>query len=196
MTFKEHCQKWSNGCGSVQCQYADLKCFARGKLPADIVFVGEAPGYSENATGIVMVGPAGHLMDQIIDRAVPPDIRWVICNLVVCIPLDPEDFQQKLDKPTDEQVDACAPRLVEFIEIAQPKLIICVGTVSRDWLDSKYRGHIKLPIMENGQPIPQEWVYHPSYMLKRTSETNMLVNQAVIRVRTAVEEHLLGIPQD
>jgi DNA polymerase len=158
--------------------------------------LGEAPGFSENADGVPFVGQAGRLLDQIIERSIPESVRWCATNLVCCIPIDPTDWS-KVEQPTVDQVDACATRLYEFVEIASPKLIICVGTVSRDWLDTKKKGYIRMPDMENGQPIPQEWILHPSYMLRRpVAESGMLVQQAVIRIRKSIEEYVFGIKDE
>lgn len=69
--FQLHCHNWSNGCGSEYCDGA-RKVFYRGDIPATIVFVGEAPGKSENSAGIPFHpgAPAGKLLMHIVKRSV------------------------------------------------------------------------------------------------------------------------------
>lgn len=62
-----HVERWRNGCGAEICEGA-RKCLARGSLPADVLFLGEAPGESENVLGRPFVGPAGQLLDHIVER--------------------------------------------------------------------------------------------------------------------------------
>lgn len=65
--FRQHVENWKNGCGSSICTGA-RKCIARGSVPCDVVFVGEAPGHSEQTLGQPFVGPAGQLLDSIIKK--------------------------------------------------------------------------------------------------------------------------------
>lgn len=71
--FKQHCHDWKDGCGSAYCGGAMRKTFYRGQIPADIVFVGEAPGRSENIQGVPFVetAPAGALLTYLIKQAIP-----------------------------------------------------------------------------------------------------------------------------
>lgn len=69
--FQLHCHAWKDGCGSEFCNGA-RKVFYRGDIPADILFVGEAPGKSENTAGIPFHpgAPAGKLLMSIVKRSV------------------------------------------------------------------------------------------------------------------------------
>lgn len=68
-TFAEHKDKWKDGCGSEFCSTANRVVLYRGDLPCDVLFVGEAPGQSEDTRGIPFDGPAGQVLDRIIRRA-------------------------------------------------------------------------------------------------------------------------------
>jgi uracil-DNA glycosylase family 4 len=179
--FQAHCNKWKAGCGSVQCEGARV-VLCRGKLPCDILFVGEAPGESERVVGVPFVGPAGKLLDSIIARAVPPVVRYAMTNLVGCIPR--EEDGGKATEPDDEQVESCKPRLVEFISIASPRMIICVGKLARDWFDQGWKHSIKLPY-----PIPTVDITHPAAILRMPiAHQGLAIQRCVVVVKNAVED--------
>lgn len=106
----------------------------RGSLPAQVVYAAEAPGLSEDTIGLPLIGPAGKLLDQLIERAelmagVTPVKAFM--NLVGCMPKD-ED-KRKRGEPLPAEIEACYPRLRRLLELCQPdlKLIVCVGELSR-----------------------------------------------------------------
>lgn len=119
----EDCELCSDICDSP-------KIWFRGYLPCDILFIGEAPGPAERALRIPFVGPAGRRLNDWIARSSPPEkLRWAFTNTVICYPKD-----ERIDKfrtPTTEEVDNCFARLVEFIELADPKGLVFVGKVAR-----------------------------------------------------------------
>ena len=108
----------------------------KGKIPCDVLYVGEAPGESENVIGSPFVGPAGKVLDQIIGKALYISgngdrmILSAFTNLVGCIPLREGEKME----PRTESIIACAPRLLEMIEMCDPKLVVAVGSLSEKWL--------------------------------------------------------------
>lgn len=125
----EHLEKWR------ECDLCPLSegrfniVLARGELPCDVMFIGEAPGASEDVLGRPFVGPAGKLLDDIIREASggsPP--RYCMTNLVACIPLGEDGSKTK--EPPKVAIDACRDRLNEFIEIAEPQEIVYVGKMA------------------------------------------------------------------
>lgn len=127
--YARHKMKWT-GCKLCPLHLTRQNvCIIRGqRVPADVLFVGEAPGPSEDCLGKPFVGPAGHLIDQIIDRAWSKAYGYCFTNLVGCMPLD--DGGEKFAEPPKESIMACAPRLTEIISIVNPKLIVRVGKLS------------------------------------------------------------------
>lgn len=201
ITFRQHVEKWKN------CKLCDL-ChgrrkivFARGQCPADIAFIGEAPGTSENDTGLPFVGSAGHLMDRIIKRALPGhvelredghteewvyDHRIILANLVMCFPK--EQKQEGSNAPPDWAIRACQPRLIEFVEIVQPRLIVCVGALSRDWLSP---GKLKNPIAWKQGPILTVDIRHPASIIRANiAQQGLAIQEAVVTIENAVEDYL------
>jgi uracil-DNA glycosylase family 4 len=187
--WQEFKARWRNGCGSACCEKARRICLARGDVPCDIMFVGQAPGESENRIGFPFVGPAGSLLDSqggrpygIVQQAGLEAYRCVYTNLVCCRPRDGEG--NKTDEPDVDQVESCSERLIEFVRICDPKLIVCVGKVAKDWLDPKYSRSIRFH-----KPIHAIDIYHPSAILQaRTAQKSLMVQRCVVALENAVYE--------
>lgn len=189
--YQEHVRKWS---ACRKCQLCDRRqrvVLARGTVPADVVLVGEAPGKSENALGLPFVGPAGKLLDQILQRAIPEGVGYALTNLVCCLPLYPEEGEETagrlvLGVPDDPEVQACSDRLQEFIRIAQPKLIVCIGKTATDWLNSKKHRGIKF-----NPPIPMIDVTHPSAILQANYvQRGLLCQRVAMAISGAIEDYV------
>lgn len=131
--YQQHVARWSNCTACALCERRKKVVLVRGKLPATVLFIGEAPGQSEDVLGVPFVGPAGQLLDEIIDDAVshsdlqePPRMAWT--NLVACIPKD--ESNSKVSEPPLESIESCAGRLKEIVAIANPRLVVMVGKLS------------------------------------------------------------------
>src|SRR5436309_12126824 len=95
--------------------------FGSGSPNAELVFVGEAPGYDEDQQGLPFVGRAGQLLTKIIESI---DIRRedvYICNVLKCRP--PENRN-----PEPDEVLACNPFLKKQLAAIRPKIVCCLGT--------------------------------------------------------------------
>lgn len=92
----------------------------RGNEEADIMFVGEAPGKNEDEQGLPFVGAAGKNLDDLL-RKVGLSINEVyIANILKCRP--PENRN-----PTEEEIKAHTPWLIEQIKRIKPKVICSLG---------------------------------------------------------------------
>lgn len=151
-----------------------------GRLPCDVLFVGEAPGASEDATGLPFWGPAGDLLQQIIERALPAGTRYALTNLVACFPAKAKARSD--NEPERSEILACRPRLREFIGIARPKLIVCVGTLASD-----YVGHDAYGRVGSAKVID---IVHPAFILARLplAQKRMAVDKAIVVIRSAFED--------
>jgi uracil-DNA glycosylase len=124
--FRTHCSKWGGGCGSDYCSSAIKKTFYRGDIPADILFIGEAPGKSENIEGIPFSpgAQAGGLLTRIIRQSVPvsrPHDTYIVPEgkpggtLKAC--KNCSEYEAGLDNPCKPyrigftNIVACIPRL-------------------------------------------------------------------------------------
>lgn len=131
--WKRHVGKWQHCTSCGLCETRSRVVLARGDIPCEVLFVGEAPGKSEDSFGQPFVGPAGHLFDQLIARA-EADYgkakRKAFTNLVACVPLGD---RVKVNQPEPTEIKACRNRLVEFVNIAQPRLIVHVGKLANTY---------------------------------------------------------------
>ena len=181
--YKLHVSEWKD-CN--RCELALTRgrvVIGRGALPADIVFIGEAPGASENVVGIPFVGPAGKLFDQIITRAIPDGaFTYAITNLVGCIPRNDEG--NKIGQPDADHIEACSSRLKEFVEMANPKLIVRVGKLATDFTQPMYKHTVKF---KSG--IRMASIDHPAHILRMTiAQQGMATQRAVVVIKNALEE--------
>lgn len=140
MNWTEHHAKWKDCTGCALCEQRDHIVLARGSVPCDVLFVGEAPGQSEDVLGQPFVGPAGKLLDDIIQRSVCNRIvdghvfmvSHALTNLVACFPRDAKGRGD--NEPEVDEIKACAARLREFVLMCQPKLVVCVGRLASEWV--------------------------------------------------------------
>jgi uracil-DNA glycosylase len=197
--YQLHVERWGvkgAGCGSELCSTARNIVLARGKLPSDITFVGEASGESENLRGSPFIGPAGQLLDEIIERAGLTQYRLSWTNLVGCIPRDPEGG--KLREPDEASIRCCAPRLREFLlELARPVILVRVGRVAERWLDPAYPKSVwgegvKRPY-KSGKDLPFRVVdiEHPASIIRDTvARRGIKVQRCVVTLAAAADEYL------
>ncbi len=91
-----------------------------GSVNTDIMFIGEAPGSTEDETGRPFVGAAGRLLTQLIESIGLKRDEIYITNIVKCRPPENRD-------PSDDEIKMCYPYLVKQIQLIKPRLIVCLG---------------------------------------------------------------------
>ena len=147
------------------CHSRTQTVFADGNPSADLVFVGEAPGYNEDQQGIPFVGRAGGLLTDIIVKGMQMRREEVyICNVIKCRPPENRD-------PTLEEKRQCETYLVRQLELVRPKVICALG------------GHAAKTLLQTDEStgrlrgkwhfyhgIPLRVTYHPAYLLRSPGE--------------------------
>lgn len=158
--------------------------FARGKLPCDVLFLGEGPGDSEDVRGLPFDGPAGSLLDKMIEEALQDvvrnnntPLRLGFFNLVGCIPKD--DDNHKKGEPTTQEVEACGPRLDTFLTIAKPKLLVCTGKLAEN--RAKVKSWHKTYAILN--------ILHPAAIIKNKDNQGILIQRTTVQIADAFNEH-------
>lgn len=142
------------------CETRTNVVFGEGNQNADIMFVGEGPGFNEDLQGRPFVGKAGQLLDKMIEAINMKRSDVYIANVVKCRP--PENRN-----PMDDESDACIDYLRWQVKLIRPKIIVCLGAVSAKRLInpelsiSKQRG----AFIKKGD-IYFMPTYHPSYLLR------------------------------
>ncbi|MCH7736097.1 MAG: uracil-DNA glycosylase [Chloroflexi bacterium] len=91
-----------------------------GNPQADVMFIGEAPGFQEDRQGRPFVGPAGRLLDGLLASIGTNRKDVFIANMVKCRPPDNRD-------PAPAEMAACTKYLDRQIELVNPKLIVTLG---------------------------------------------------------------------
>lgn len=174
-------ESWKDCKRCALCEGRKQVVFARGSIPAVVVFVGEAPGVSEDALGLPFVGPAGKLLDRQIAAALgdlgmePLRMAWF--NLVGCMPKDEAGW--KRGEPYPPERAACAPRLESFLRICAPELIVTVGALA----DKEAKNRAWLARCSNVISIT-----HPSAILQADiSQKGLMYQRVVVQLAEAFE---------
>lgn len=147
-----------------------------GAENADIMFIGEAPGFHEDQQGRPFVGAAGKFLDELLDSINLKREQVFIANVIKCRPPGNRD-------PLPEEMEACKPFLDRQIELIQPKLVVTLGRFSMA------RAFPKARISRiHGQPrkiggVVYYPMYHPAAALHQPS------------LRRTVEEDMRRIPE-
>ena len=98
--------------------------YFRGQLPCDILFVGEAPGETEDIQKYPFVGPAGEELDNLLEKTSRlQGMTYGITNIVACIPIEHGSIRE----PALIEVETCRERLEELISLAEPTLYVALG---------------------------------------------------------------------
>lgn len=162
---------------AMECHLCELSksrhkvVFGEGNPHADILFIGEGPGATEDSSGKPFVGRSGELLTKMIENVLLVSRNDVyITNIVKCRPFNNEI-------PTPVQAHTCQPYLMKQIELIQPKLVVTLGATAYHYLTgddtdiSKIRGTIH---KQNGYTIIP--TYHPSYLLRNPSAKKDVFN--------------------
>ncbi len=91
-----------------------------GPCPADIMIVGEAPGFNEDRQGEPFVGAAGKLLDTLLARIGLGRQDVYITNVLKCRPPQNRD-------PMPNEAESCSPYLVRQLEMIKPKVVLILG---------------------------------------------------------------------
>lgn len=137
-TWADHKAAWKNCNACTLCQKRSNVVLGRGVIPCDILFVGEAPGAAEDARGNPFIGPAGKVLDQLIELAAQrcgafganDHPRLAFTNLVACVP---KYKPGEIGIPKKAEIQACSGRLNQFVQLAKPKALVMVGKHASKW---------------------------------------------------------------
>jgi DNA polymerase len=113
--------KEASGC--TRCDLAASRTqvvFGVGNPDADLLFIGEAPGFHEDKQGEPFVGAAGQLLTRMLEGIGLSREQVYIANILKCRPPGNRD-------PLPDEIEACTPWLVEQISAIQPALIVTLG---------------------------------------------------------------------
>ncbi|HXH20751.1 MAG TPA: uracil-DNA glycosylase [Dehalococcoidia bacterium] len=133
-----------------------------GRIDADIMFIGEAPGYYEDQQGRPFVGAAGQFLEQLLQDIGLKRSDVFIANVIKCRPPSNRD-------PLPNEIEACSAWLTEQIELIDPKVVVTLGRYS---LGRYFPGQPISRIHGQARKFGRLWVvpmYHPAAALHQGS---------------------------
>ena len=135
--------------------------FGVGNPNADLVIVGEAPGYHEDQQGEPFVGEAGQMLDKMLLHVLGLSRDDVyILNVVKCRP-------PRNRNPLPNEVEECLPFLERQLRAIRPKMILVLGSVALKSLFSTSAGITRQRgVWMEREGIPVLPTFHPAYLLR------------------------------
>jgi uracil-DNA glycosylase family 4 len=152
--------------GCERCALAQTRTqvvFGAGSPTADLMFVGEAPGFHEDKQGVPFVGAAGQLLSKLLAGiGLSRDVVY-IANVLKCRPPGNRD-------PQPEEIEACEPHLFRQIELIQPKLVATLGNFATKLLSGRPNGITQVHGREQhvtlgGNEVTLYPIFHPAAAL-------------------------------
>jgi DNA polymerase len=146
--------------------------FGSGSPNADLMFVGEAPGFHEDQQGVPFVGQAGKLLDKLLGGIGLTRADVFVANVLKCRPPGNRD-------PLPEEIASCEPHLFRQIELIQPTLVATLGNFATKLLSGKPAGITKVHGYEQEVTLGSRTVllyplFHPAAALYTPSMLKVL----------------------
>jgi DNA polymerase len=138
--------------------------FGEGSPQADIMFIGEGPGATEDSMGRPFVGRSGELLTKMIENVllIKREAAY-IANIVKCRPPNNR-------APTPREAHTCQPFLLKQIALIKPRIIVTLGGTAYHYMTGDETGITKVRgtvIKKDGYTLIP--TYHPSYLLRNPS---------------------------
>jgi uracil-DNA glycosylase len=152
--------------GCTRCRLAEGRTqvvFGNGNPNADLMFVGEAPGFHEDKQGFPFVGQAGKLLDQLLEGIGLSRDMVFVANVLKCRPPGNRD-------PMLDEIESCEPHLFRQVELIEPKLVATLGNFATKLLSGKQLGITRVHGQEQevtlgGRRVLLYPIYHPAAAL-------------------------------
>ncbi|MBA2360114.1 MAG: uracil-DNA glycosylase [Actinobacteria bacterium] len=137
--------------------------FGVGNPDADLMFVGEAPGFHEDKQGVPFVGQAGKLLDKLLAGIGLERSEVYIANVLKCRPPGNRD-------PQPDEIESCEPHLFRQIELIQPRVVATLGNFATKLLSGKPLGITRVHGVDQDAAVGGNRVllyplYHPAAAL-------------------------------
>ncbi|MBA2392690.1 MAG: uracil-DNA glycosylase [Ktedonobacteraceae bacterium] len=140
-----------------------------GNTNANILFIGEGPGFHEDKQGRPFVGPAGQFLDELLESINLKRADVFITNVVKCRPPNNRD-------PLPEEIDACDNYLDRQIAAIKPQVIVTLGRYSM----AKFFGNEKISSIHGRARKKDGYIciamYHPAAGLHQASLKDVIRN--------------------
>jgi uracil-DNA glycosylase family 4 len=152
--------------GCERCVLAQTRTqvvFGSGSPDAELMFVGEAPGFHEDKQGVPFVGAAGKLLQKLLEGIGMTRDDVYIANVLKCRPPGNRD-------PHPEEIEACEGHLFRQIELIRPTLVATLGNFATKLLSGKPAGITRVhgreqEVVLGGNPVTLYPIFHPAAAL-------------------------------
>ena len=152
--------------GCTRCRLAQGRTqvvFGSGSAHADLMFVGEAPGFHEDQQGVPFVGQAGKLLEKLLAGIGLTRQDVYIANVLKCRPPGNRD-------PQPDEIEACESHLFRQIELIEPTVVATLGNFATKLLSGRPLGITRVHGQEQQTTIGSRSVllyplYHPAAAL-------------------------------
>jgi uracil-DNA glycosylase len=152
--------------GCTRCRLAQGRTqvvFGSGNARADLMFVGEAPGFHEDKQGVPFVGQAGKLLDKLLAGIGMTRADVFVANTLKCRPPGNRD-------PQPDEIEACESHLFRQVALIEPVVVATLGNFATKLLSGRELGITKVHGREQkttigGRDVLLYPIYHPAAAL-------------------------------
>ena len=138
--------------------------FGVGRADAELMFIGEGPGEQEDLTGEPFVGPAGRLLDDMLELIDLHRSQVYIANVVKCRPPRNRD-------PLGEEQNACRHWLDGQLALVRPKIVVClVRIAAAAYIKPDFKITREHGVWFDVDGVRAMAIYHPSALLRDVSK--------------------------
>ncbi|RYE72292.1 MAG: DUF4130 domain-containing protein, partial [Hyphomicrobiales bacterium] len=154
------------------CRYATQTVFGEGPDTAEVMFVGEQPGDHEDLTGKPFVGPAGRLLDAMLEEADIDRDRYYVTNAVKHFKFVPRGKRRLHQRPNGHEIERCKWWLNIERDLIRPKMIVALGATAAQAVTGDGQGILKRrgQIERLADDTPVFITIHPSAVLRSGDE--------------------------
>jgi DNA polymerase len=164
------CPLWKRGTQTV---------FGEGPRAAQLVLVGEQPGNDEDLAGHPFVGPAGRLLDGVLQEAGIDRSQAYVTNVVKHFKWERRGKRRIHERPNGSEIRACLPWLMAELNLLKPRALVLLGaTPAQALLGPGFR-----VTRERGKPVPSDLApvvmatVHPSSVLRAPTDEDRHAQQ-------------------
>lgn len=163
-------------------KYTTQKVPPRGVPESQVLFIGEAPGKREDATGKPFIGPSYDVllgMIQEVKIRIGKTFSFAFTNTIMCTPYV-DKTKTSIRTPTETEVSRCRQHVYEVVRLFNPQLIVCIGKTASDF----YIGRFDVPMLR---------IFHPEYISRNGGIGSDKYEYTLIKLTRKINETLYGM---
>lgn len=174
----------ADAAGCTRCALAATRTtvvFGTGDPSADLMFVGEAPGFHEDQAGVPFVGAAGNLLTHLVEEIGLTREQVYIANVLKCRPPGNRD-------PEPDEIESCRPFLEGQLEAINPAVVVTLGNFATKLLLETKEGITRVrgreyPWRDRTVLVP---TFHPAAVLRGRGEAHAQMRADFVLAKRAL----------